>query len=269
MAPITQKLSFIGGGHITDIIVENLLREKVVSTNSIFISDPDREKLQTLCAKHSVSKAKNNVDAVHKGEFVFINVRPNVVSEVIAEFANVKPFPNRVIISVAAGITINSYNHLSDTLPVVRALPNPPSQFGMGIAALCFNRHVTRHQQKNIFTIFSALGECVTVDESMINAITALSSPAPVLLFFQSLIEAGASNGLDRVTAEKVALQTIIGVMGLYKKRDATPEDLLREACTPGGISEASVASLKEQMFSEVVKRAIAKGTHRADSFST
>ncbi len=42
------------------------------------------------------------------------------------------------------------YAVISDQLPIVRALPNPPSKVGAGAIALCFNGYVEEHEREEI-----------------------------------------------------------------------------------------------------------------------
>jgi len=139
MALNQRKIAFIGAGHITNIILDNLIKAEKLSPQLLIASDPDRSKLQRLYEKYEVTMAQDNRDAVSKGDFIFINVPPQVVGDVISELSR-KRFPkSKLVVTLAAGITINAYVSLGDNIPVVRALPNPPSQIAMGIAALCFN----------------------------------------------------------------------------------------------------------------------------------
>ena len=41
-----KQIAFIGGGHITEIIVGNLIRTQTVSPDQIIVSDPDKNRLK-------------------------------------------------------------------------------------------------------------------------------------------------------------------------------------------------------------------------------
>jgi pyrroline-5-carboxylate reductase len=209
--------------------------------------------------------AKDNLEAVAKGDFIFINVRPQVVANVIEELVREQLPKNKLIVTLAAGIPMNAYERLGDRLPVVRALPNPPSQIGMGIAALAFNPYVTDEQKDDIFEFFDSLGKHVVLGEESINAVTALSSPASTYLFFESLIEAGVSTGIDRDMSTNIVYQTIVGAMEVWNKRQASPKELLREACTPGGISVESISTLEQHAFKAALIEAIGNATLKAE----
>jgi pyrroline-5-carboxylate reductase len=212
--------------------------------------------------------AKDNLDAVDRGDFIFVNVLPQVVGDVLDELREKRLPQDKVIISLAAGIPINAYENLGENIAVVRALPNPASQIGRGIAALAFNPHVTEKQKNDIFALFASLGEFVVLNEDNINAVMALSSPAATYLFFQALIDAGIRAGISRKTATMVVYHTIVGAMETWNQRQAPPHELLSEASTPGGISAESVFTLEQYAFRAALNDAIHSAVLKADAFA-
>ena len=266
MALDEKTIAFIGAGHITSILLNNLVKVGNLQTHRLIASDPNRDKLQQLHDNYGIVMAKDNPEAVEKGDFIFINVRPQVVGEVIDELSQKQLPKNKIIVTLAAGIPIHAYESLGDNIPVVRALPNPPSQIGMGIAALAFNPHVTNEQKSDIFELFASLGEYVVLSEENINAVTALGSPASTYLFFESLIEAGVRVGIDRDMSTKIVYQTIVGAMEVWKQRQASPQDLLTEASTPGGISVESISTLEQYAFKAALSEAISNAALKAEN---
>jgi pyrroline-5-carboxylate reductase len=265
MALVEKTIAFIGAGHITSILLDNLVKAGKIQAHRLFASDPDKNKLQQLHDNYGIVMAKDNPEAVEKGDFIFINVRPQVVGDVIDELTQKQLPKKKLIVTLAAGIPMSAYASLGDNLPIVRALPNPPSQIGMGIAALAFNPFVTDEQKIDIFDFFTSLGEYVVLGEENINAVTALSSPASTYLFFESLIDAGVRAGIDREMSTKVVYQTIVGAMEVWNQRQASPQDLLTEASTPGGISVESISTLEQYAFKAALIEAISKAALKAE----
>ena len=263
-----RRIAFIGAGHITEMLISNLASTDKIIPNRLIASDPVREKMEKLRRKYGSSIAENNQEAVSTADFVFINVLPNNVAEVVAEFQTVGFPQDKVIITVAGGIPMAAYHALGERLPIVRALPNPPSQIGKGIAALAFNPYVTDDQRNDIFEMFALFGDHVVVREELVNAVMALSSPAITYMLFQSLIDAGIRAGIDAATATKIVSQTIIGSMEVWKHRNAPPHKLLTEACTPGGISIESLFTLEKHAFKSALMEAIDNAIKRADELS-
>lgn len=260
-----HQIGFIGGGHITEIIVSNLTSSGRVVPRRLMVSDPVREKLENLQHTYGIAITEDNLEVVLTSNFVFINVLPHAVGEVL-EALNRNGFPpDKVIISLAAGVPVKTYEVLGRHTAVVRALPNPPSQIGMGIAAIAFNPHVPEDLRPDILELFSCLGEYVVVREEQVNTVMALSSPAITYLLFQSLIEAGVREGIDRKTSTKIVYQTIAGAMEVWKRRQVSANELIGEASTPGGISVESLYTLERYAFKGAVMEAIHQAIAKAE----
>ncbi|MCP4607419.1 MAG: hypothetical protein GY845_01710 [Planctomycetes bacterium] len=174
-----------------------------------------------------------------------------------------------MLVSVAAGVSLETYRNLSESLSLVRALPNPPSQVGAGSIAVVFDKNVIEEQQADVMNLFESLGDVVIVPEEQMNIAMSLSGPAPIVMFFEALIDAGVRMGMDRKTSKQIAAQTIIGVMEVWKKRQVEPHVLLNEACTPGGISVEQAFTLDSGGFRALIGEAIENGVRKADGFGS
>jgi pyrroline-5-carboxylate reductase len=263
-----RKIAFIGGGHITEIIITNLLRTKTLAPERLITGDPRENRLDELRKKYRVATTTDNGEAVQWGDFVFINVLPQIVGDVISELATPHLWEGKTLITVAAGITMRRYAVISNQLPIVRALPNPPSKVGAGAIALCFNQYVKELEREDILSLFAPMGVSFLMEEKMINAMTSLSTPATIYLFIQSLIDGGVRSGMDRDTSTQIALQTVAGSLEVLKQEKEELGELIKKASSPGGISEECVRTLDKWDFRTAVSEAVQRGTEKADSFS-
>ncbi|MGE5602739.1 MAG: pyrroline-5-carboxylate reductase family protein, partial [Nitrososphaerales archaeon] len=260
--PDEQTLAFIGGGHITEILLHNLVRAR--GPAGVIVSDPLEERRQHLHEEFRVETAADNTAAARRGDLILINLRPEVVASVIPELVRAGLSRDQVVISLAAGIPLSRYAVLGPEQPLVRGLPNPPSRIGQGVAALAFTPQVTDEQRAVVRALFASLGQVVEVDEASLNLITALSSPAATLLFFEALVDAGVRGGLPRKVATEVASQTISGSLAMWRERSISPADLIAEAATPGGISVETLFVLEQRAFKGAIMEAIERGAERA-----
>jgi pyrroline-5-carboxylate reductase len=260
-----RKIGFIGGGHITEIILDNLITSRVVDPKNLIVSDPDENRREKLSQVFRVQTTPDNSEAVAWGDFVFVNVRPQVVNEVLDELSQFTIPGEKVFVSVVAGTPMAKYHKLRDDLPIVRAVPNPPSQIGLGIINMVFNEYVSDIQKEEILELFDSMGEVMILEEKNIDPASALSSPASVLLFFQALIDAGIGMGMENEMSEKIAYQTIVGVMEVWNKRQVPLDQLLEETCTPGGVSEEAVLTLAKHGFHTAVCEAIQNSALKAE----
>ena len=59
-----RKIAFIGGGHITEIIMGNFIRTQKVIPDQLIVSDPNRERLQGFHNRYSNLMDRDNSEAV-------------------------------------------------------------------------------------------------------------------------------------------------------------------------------------------------------------
>ena len=264
---INKKVTFIGGGHITEILLEKLLQHTLNPTQ-ITISSRGITRLNHLRHHFGVTTMQDNLKSAQQADFIFIAVRPNVVPTVIETLKSANLTPHQIVISLAAGTPLSHFRDLPSHQPIIRAMPNPPSRIGQGVVAICASEHVSTHQKQKVEILLSSLGQLVTVDESQLDLLTALTSPVTTLMYFQSLLEIGLNGGLTEPVAAQIVTQTIIGTLGLVQDTAVSPQDLISEASTPGGISIESVAVLEKLGFKSIVMEAIASGEARANQLS-
>jgi pyrroline-5-carboxylate reductase len=265
---INRKVAFIGGGHITEIIIKAVTAKSVLAADRMIVSDPDKSRRDHLQKTFGVVTTPSNLSAISTADYVFVNVLPQVVDTVIDELCRATFPKNKLIISLAAGIPLDRYKCLGEEVPVIRALPNPPSQIGMGITAIAYNPKVIQEQIEEVSGLFSALGDYVFLSESQINTVTALSTPAIVYLFFQALVDAGVRAGIESETSTQIVSKTIFGAMEVWKRRQVSPQELLSEASTPGGISVECLFTLEKYAIRAALSEAISSGAAKAAAFS-
>ena len=256
-----RKIAFIGGGHISEIILTNLKRSNARLLERIMASDPVAERLEALSKQFQIQTTSDNIEAVRWADVVFINVLPQVVDDVIAELGDSRLCTDKMLVSLAAGVPIAKYAQISEFLPIVRTLPNPPSQVGEGVVALSFNNLVSEARKDEIKSFFKAMGDLVELDERLMNAVTALGTPAPVYLFIEALIDAGVRTGIRRETATQIVYQTLHGSMEVWRQSDKSPAELLHHATTPGGISAECLYWLEKNGFRAAINEAVEQGT--------
>ena len=269
MRILTDKLvTFIGGGHITGILLTNLLAGDVLHAGQVTVSSRGSGGLESLRDRFGVNTTHDNVSAARQADIIIVAVRPDVVPAIVTDLVKATLSPEQLIISLAAGTPFRRFDALAKAQPLVRAMPNPPSQIGQGVVAYCCADTVNQGQKELVLSLLSPLGEIMEVAESQMALITSLTSPVMTLYFLQSMIEAGIEGGLSPSVATQIAAQTIRGSLAAWQTGKQTPERLIEEASTPGGISVESMMSLRQSGFQKIVVAALTAGAERARQLS-
>src|SRR5207249_7895879 len=91
-------------------------------------------------------------------DVIMIAVKPQNVRELLEEIrADVTPA--QLVISVAASIPTGYIEDLLATpTPVIRAMPNTPSQVGAGMTGICRGKHATDAHLETARRLFDTVG---------------------------------------------------------------------------------------------------------------
>jgi pyrroline-5-carboxylate reductase len=126
-------------------------------------------------------------------------------------------------------------------------MPNTPASIGAGMLVLTARSDVSAETRDFVESLFASSGAVAWIDdESLMDAVTAISGsgPAYVFYFIETLSEAGEKLGLTREIARKLALQTVRGAGQLAALSDHSPAVLREQVTSPGGTTAAALKVL-------------------------
>jgi pyrroline-5-carboxylate reductase len=175
--------------------------------------------------------------------------------------------PDTLVVSIMAGTTIASLSEVCGGA-VVRAMPNTPAAIGRGITVAVAAKNVSTAQCATADALLRATGSVEWVeDESLMDAVTAVSGSGPAYLFLlaEELACAGAAAGLPEELATKLARETIAGSGELLHRSDLSAATLRQNVTSPGGTTAAALSVLMaEDGLQRLMTRAIAAATARS-----
>lgn len=262
-----SKIAVIGAGALGSALITGLLGRQVVVPKEIMASDVRQEALTPLWERHGVRIARNNKEAAAWGDVVVISVKPHQVAGVLEEIAP-EVNPEKVVVSVAAGITLSFVEaRLPEGVPVVRAMPNVPALVGAGMTVLAPGRHAGPEAQKKVEALFAAVGRVITLSEEALDAVTALSGsgPAYVCVFLEALIDGGVRMGLTRNVAFELAVQTLLGTAKMVQETGIHPALLKDQVTSPGGTTITGLHVLEAGGLRGLVMDAVLAAARRAE----
>ena len=281
------RIAIIGGGSIGEALLSGLLRSgRQVKDLVVAEKSPDRVKY--LSDTYSVLVTTVS-DAVDTATYVIVAVKPadagNVVGEIADAAAKVESdTAEQVFVSVVAGVTTSFYeNKLPAGSPVIRVMPNAPVVVGGGVSALARGRFATAEQLKEVSAIFDAVGGVLTVPESQLDAVTAVSGSGPAYFFLlvEALVDAGVGAGLTRSVATDLVVQTMAGSAAMLLERldeaqpagdaalgtamDTTAAQLRATVTSPGGPTAAGLRELERGGLRTAVAAAVEAAKKRSE----
>ena len=260
---LDQKIAFIGSGAMGEAMISGLLGGKLAEPGSLLASDVSAKRVEDLHAKYGIQPFTDNRSAAAQAEVVILSVKPQRLTEVLANLKGAVP-AQALVLSIVAGAPIAKLAGGLAHKAVVRSMPNTPAQIGEGITVWIASPSVSTAQKETARTILGALGDEVNVDdENYLDMATALSGtgPAYVFMFMEAMIDAGVHMGFSRKVSEQLVVQTLKGSVAYYQSLNEESSvhvaALRNQVTSPGGTSAEALYYLEKAGFRTAISRAI------------
>jgi pyrroline-5-carboxylate reductase len=260
-----MQLAVLGGGNMGKALAAGLVAGGH-DPAALVVAEVDADRRHVLeQALTGVRVVPSPAWAVADAEAVVVAVKPADVADVLAT-ALPALGPGTLVVSIAAGVTIDALEVAAPGRPVVRAMPNTGALVGRGAAAIAGGSEAGEADLDAAERILGAVGTVVRVPEPLLDAVTAVSGsgPAYVFLLAEAMIEAGVLTGLPRATADALVRQTLLGAAHLLADGTEGPEALRAAVTSPGGTTAAALAALEAHGVRAAVLDAVQAATTRS-----
>jgi len=258
------SLGFVGAGTMAQGLARGIHAAGLAG--SITAYDPAHEILERFCAEVDAAPAADNGAVAAHAEILFLAVKPQHLQAATAEMAaSGVNLADRLVVSIAAGVTLE---RLAGWLPgarLVRVMPNLPCVVGEMAAGFARGPSATEEDVRVVGDLLRALGVALEVDEEHLNAVTALSGSGPAFFarVLQAFIDAGKACGLPGASARALTLQTAKGTAALLLQHGHDLSDFIDMVSSPGGTTVAGRAVLESSDLQTVIADTIAAATER------
>jgi pyrroline-5-carboxylate reductase len=248
----------MGGAMLTGWIAGGLDPKRAIVIDP-YVSD----EIKALAAKGV--RLNPDVKDIGAVAALVLAVKPQMFAEVGPTLRAIAG--SSLVVSIMAGTTIAGIAKACGG-KVVRAMPNTPAAIGRGITVAVAASDVSPEQRGLTDALLRATGSVEWVDdESLIDAVTAVSGsgPAYVFLLAEEMARAGIAAGLPPELAMKLARETVSGSGELLRQSDLDAATLRKNVTSPGGTTAAALSVLMaDDGFEPLLTRAIAAATARS-----
>src|SRR3954453_18567724 len=233
------SLVLVGAGKMGGAMLEGWLALGLDPAKIAVMEPKPADAIATLEARG----VRINPAAVKDPSVIVIAIKPQDAATIVP---TLKPLAqaSTIAISIMAGPKLSFLQEALGTLAIVRAMSNTPASIGRGITVAVPNARVTNDQRALADTLLRAVGAVEWVDdESLIDAVTAVSGsgPAYVFLLIECLAKAGVAVGLPGELGMRLARATGSGP-GELARLSSEPAEILRQNVTsPGGTTRAAL----------------------------
>jgi len=251
-----MRIAFIGGGNMATALIGGLLRGGATPA-SIHAIEVDPQRLDDLKRRFAIDGSSAPDEGLRGMDATVFAVKPQQMREACTQC---RPWLDAgFALTIAAGIPSASVAAWSGRTQVVRAMPNTPALIGAGITGMSAGAAVAPAARDLAERIMSAAGEVVWFDdESMLDAVTAVSGsgPAYVFYFIEALQAAALAMGMTPEQARRLSIATFLGSAQLAQQSDE-PVDVLRERVTSkGGTTAAALEKMRTSGLREQIVNA-------------
>ena len=253
-----RNIGFIGAGAMASAIIEGLLASGI-SPGRISASDPWEPARAK--AKAMGLNVTGNAEVAIVSEIIVVAVKPDVVASALAPLE----LRGKLVVSIAAGVPLMAIEIAAGNgARCVRTMPNTPCLLRQGVTGVAAGPGATRHDLDAVASMFRELGAVVEVDESLLDAVTAVSGSGPAWFFrfVEALESAAIELGLSPDDAATLVRATAAGAGQMMLGGDS-PSVLRERVTTPNGTTAAGLEVIDkviDSMAKEVLTAARDRG---------
>lgn len=246
-----------------EAILAGLLSSGECEPAQVMASVRRAEVGERVAEKYGVATTQDNLEAATHGDVVVAAFKPQTLSKILDDDAMRAALNGKVLISIAAGVRLETLaSWLPDTV-VIRAMPNTPCLVRRGMTALALGPGGTEEHAEAARRVFAPVGRVVQVQDKHMDAITSLngSGPAFAYVMLEAMADGGVMMGLPRDVALEIAAKVFEGAAAMVLETGSHPAALKDQVTTPAGSTIAGLLTMEDGRIRSVLARTIQEAT--------
>ncbi len=256
------KLGFLGAGNMAKAIANGIIKSNILKADEVVMSDP------FVTGNVAGIKVINDNKVIFNDcEYVLLAVKPQIFNQIVDELKETKV---KNVISIMAGVKMAKIKNILPNAQVIRIMPNLPASVGAGMAGIAKDNDASKEANEFTKAIFDSVGKAIFVNESDLDAVTAISGsgPAYVYYFIQSMIKGGIKNGLSEEAAKELTLQTFVGAVEMVKHSNDDLDTMIDRVCSKGGTTIQAIDTFRSYDLDAKIIEGIDKCKIRSEELS-
>jgi len=261
-----MKILIVGGGNMGLTFAKAFINSHVVVPDQLTILEKsDGERVEML-KKQKLGQIVTDPSYIKEADLIILAVKPQDFNGLLA-IINPYVDQDQVFLSIMAGIKIETIADKLGVTKVIRAMPNLPSQIGMGMTAFTCTQAVSRFEQGAVQNLLATTGKTLNVGkQSLIDSVTAISGSGPAYIFYfiDAMIQAAISTGIKPAAAELLVIQTFRGSLNLFQQSSFTCQEWISKVASRGGTTEAAISKFNEGNLDQLIQSGVQAALARA-----
>ena len=260
-----KKIGFIGMGNLGQAILRGLMTSETLTPDQVFITNRSPGKIEKMVKKWSCQAIKTNEELVEMADVIILATKPQDLLELL-ESVRESFTSDKVVISLAAGLDLETLQKYIPESSLVRVMTNTPIFVCSAVVGYCLGRPdvVVENLVKKLF---SPLGFVVSIDEGeAFSAFMVASSSGTGFIFelmqyWQDWIE---EHGIPADEAKKIVIETFLGTALLAQ--DEEEQDfgtLVERVASKKGVTAAGLESFRKLELEGILRMSFNKSIMR------
>lgn len=264
------RVGFIGAGQMATALGKGFVTSQTLSASQIVATDPVATARERFREATGATLLGGNLEVPGQADLLILAMKPQHMIAALKELHHHLE-KRHLLVSIAAGVTLEAMTQVvGDSVRLIRVMPNTPALVGAGASAFARGGKATSEDADIVNTLFSTIGVCEEVPESLLDAVTGLSGsgPAFVYQFIEALSDGGVKAGLPRMMATRLAAQTVLGAARMVLSTGQHPGALKDAVTSPGGTTIAGLHALEQGGLRGTVMDAVIAAWERSRELS-
>lgn len=264
------RVCFLGTGSMGSAVMEGLLASghpaELISATTFSSESANKLRAKGISAMAIEEATDANSLLAGDADLIVLGVKPYQIVDVLTQIES-EIAPNAVVISMAAGIKLET---MAKALPknknLIRTMPNTPALVGMGVTGVAASDTAGEDAVEATVELFNSVGVALEIDESQIDALSAVSGSGPAWIFYimEQWEKIAINHGFSSEQAALMVRGTFAGSVDLLAQSDKEPSELRANVTSPGGTTEQIIATLDSADLQSIFEASLQQALKRA-----
>lgn len=233
-------IGFLGSGNMAAAMARGWALAGKGPSEMLF-TDGGSGRAAALAGEVGGAAVGSNDELVERSDVVILAFSPGLLGEIASELD-----PPETVVSLLGATPLERLRNEFPDAGVIRLMPNLGVEVCRGVICVAEGGPGVSPDHGEIFEALAVLGKVVPLDDSLMDAATALMgcSPAYFAQVAQALADVGVEEHLPPDVAIELVSESMAGTAELLGRR--TPFEIAVSVAHPGGSTEAGLEALEE-----------------------
>ncbi|MEM6298253.1 MAG: pyrroline-5-carboxylate reductase [Bacteroidota bacterium] len=262
-----MKILIAGAGNMGRTYAEGFLTDHLLTKDDLTILEKNEERAKQLQAEGYTNVIHQADERIKVLDIVLLAVKPQDLPSLVEQL---RPHlrADQIVLSIMAGITIETLKRELQVTKVARAMPNLPSQIGRGMTGFTASDDVDRRELFILQNLINTTGKSIYFErEGKLDAVTAISGsgPAYVFYFMEAMMKTASEMGFSRAESELLVEQTFLGAVDLIRVSKTSCTDWIKRVASRGGTTEAALKAFESRDLTSSIQEGLRAARDRAE----